>query len=195
MNWIQRQWQKFAEKSRWGKFWDILLLVILLLLIVPDGRVMVQRTLLKTGLMGRTKANVHDALLNSTAQWALMDLDGTTARFGELSDRPVFLNHWATWCPPCRAEMPSIISLIEKTGDRAHFILLTSEEPDKVRAFLKKQNWDLPVYFPLSATPEQLQAESLPTTLIINTEGTIIHRSAGMRDWGSEKAVELVVGE
>jgi len=195
MNLIQRQWQKFAEKSIWGKFWDVLFLIVIILLIVPDGRMMVQRTLLKTGLMGTTKANASDTLPNSTSQWKLMDLNGNIVRFGDFADRPVFLNHWATWCPPCRAEMPSIISLIEAAGDRAHYILLTSEDPEKVQGFLDRQGWDLPVYFPVEPIPTILQAQSLPTTLVIDRSQTIIHRSEGMRDWGSKKAVELVIGE
>lgn len=192
MNWIKKQWERFLEKPFWSKFWDITLLVILLILVIPEGRIGFQRILLKTGVMGSTKANTSETLPSSDWNWQLMDLDGQTTSFEAFADQPVFLNHWATWCPPCRAEMPSVISLIEKTGQSANFILLTSEDPEKVKSFLEKQNWDLPVYFPVSPIPEQLQAESLPTTLIINTQGTIIHRSEGMRDWGSDKAVELL---
>ncbi len=194
MNWIQRQWQHFKEKSFWGKFWDILLASILVLMLFPGGRELVQRAVLKTGLMGNTTANLNEALTTESANWLLTDLNGEIHRFGDLNVKPIFLNHWATWCPPCKAEMPSIIDLIETSGDRAHFILVTSEDVVRVRAFLKQQGWQLPVYFPKTPVPAQLHAASLPTTLVIDGSGKIIHRSEGMRDWGSDKASDLVVG-
>lgn len=195
MKWLQRQWEKFKAKSFWGKFWDVLFIAVIILLIVPGGREMVQRGIIKTGLMGRTTVNMNEALTPVSKDWLLIDLEGQHYRLSDLNDRSVFLNFWATWCGPCKAEMPSIISLIEKSGDKANFILVTTEDPEHVKAYLKRQDWDLPVYFPTTAIPAQLAAQSLPTSLVINSSGEIIHRSEGMRDWGSDKAVRLVVGE
>lgn len=195
MKWLQRQWDQFKAKSVWGKFWDFLLVAILILLLFPGGREMMQRGLLKTGLLGSTSVNASEELTPASKEWLLVDLEGRQHRLSDLNDRPVFLNFWATWCGPCKAEMPSIISLIDNVGDDANFILVTNEDPEHVKAFLKRQEWDLPVYFSQTAPPEQLAAASLPTSLVINASGEIIHRSDGMRDWGSEKAKDLVVGE
>lgn len=195
MKWFQRQWEQFKAKSFWGKFWDVLFVVIIILLIIPDGRLMVQRGLMKTGITGSTSSNTLEALDTAAMNWQLRNMDGQIITFGKLSERTIFLNHWATWCGPCKAEMPSIVSLMEATGNKAHFILLTSDDLPRVESYLKTNNWDLPVYFPVSPIPAQLNATSLPTTLVIDSRGNIIHRSEGMRDWGSKKARRLVLGK
>lgn len=192
MNWLKKQWELFKSKSALGKFWDVLFVLIIVALIFPEGRIMVQKLILKTGIMGSTKANLQEALPQSTLDWKFQDSSGKTYTLNDFAGKPVFINFWATWCPPCRAEMPSILALMEKTGDEAAFVFITNETPDKVELFLKKQGWALPVYYPLENAPEQFQAKSLPTTIVINKDGEIIHRSEGMRDWDNAKAIDLL---
>ncbi|TVR40503.1 MAG: TlpA family protein disulfide reductase [Cryomorphaceae bacterium] len=192
---IKHFWERYKQRGPVSIFWDAVLLTVLVLLVIPDGRVWVQRGLIQTGIFGSTKANEKQALDASTLNWQLADLNGNRFVLADFSDKPLFLNFWATWCAPCRAEMPSILSLMEQTGGEAHFVLVTYDPPEKVRAFLENHGWDLPVYFPLQNAPPELEASSLPTTLVINTANEIIHRSEGMRNWGSKKAVELVIGE
>lgn len=190
---IQNWWNAYKQKPRATHFWDATLLVIVVMLIIPEGRVLVQRGLIKTGIFGSTEANVEEHLDSAALDWAFRDLEGNTYTLAALSDKPVFLNFWATWCAPCRAEMPSIISLIEKAGNEAHFVLITYDSPEKVSNFLEQNDWDIPVFFPINNAPPLLDASSLPTTLVVNTEGEIIHRSEGMRDWSSKKATDLLV--
>jgi thiol-disulfide isomerase/thioredoxin len=192
MNWIKKQWELFKSKSAFGKFWDVLFVLIIVALIFPDGRMMVQKLILKTGIMGSTKANLQEELPQNALDWKLTDSHGAIYTLNDFAGKPVFINFWATWCPPCRAEMPSIIALMEKTGDKANFVFITNESPEKVEAFLQKQGWDLPVYYPVENAPEVFQAQSLPTTIVISKNGEIIHRSEGMRDWNNAKAVELL---
>jgi thiol-disulfide isomerase/thioredoxin len=192
MNWIKKQWELFKSKSAFGKFWDVLFVLIIVALIFPDGRMMVQKLILKTGIMGSTKANLQEELPQNALDWKLTDASGTIYTLNDFSGKPIFVNFWATWCPPCRAEMPSIIALMEKTGVNAAFVFITNESPEKVEPFLKKQGWDLPVYYPVENAPEVFQAKSLPTTIVISKNGKIIHRSEGMRDWNNAKADELL---
>jgi len=192
MNWLKKQWELFKSKSALGKFWDILFVIIIIALIVPDGRMLVQRLILKTGLMGKTTANEQNALSNEALQWKLSTADGRLVQLADFSGKPVFINFWATWCPPCRAEMPSIIAMMEKVGNDAEFVFVTYESPEKVNAFLSKQGWNLPVYFPQEDAPAELNASSLPTTVVLNASQEIIHRSEGMRDWDNDAALELL---
>jgi len=192
MNWLKKQWELFKSKSALGKFWDILFVIIIIALIVPDGRMLVQRLILKTGLMGKTTANEQNALSNEALQWKLSTADGRLVQLADFSGKPVFINFWATWCPPCRAEMPSIIAMMEKVGNDAEFVFVTYESPEKVNAFLSKQGWNLPVYFPQEDAPAALNASSLPTTVVLNASQEIIHRSEGMRDWDNDAALELL---
>lgn len=192
MNWLKKQWELFKSKSAFGKFWDVLFVLIIVALIFPDGRLMVQKLILKTGIMGSTKANLQEKLSENALDWKLTNSNGAIYTLNDFAGKPVFINFWATWCPPCRAEMPSIIELMNKTGDNATFVFITNESPEKVEPFLKKQGWELPVYYPAENAPEVFQAKSLPTTIVISKNGEIIHRSEGMRDWNNTQAVELL---
>ena len=192
IKYIQKQWELFKAKSLLGKASDILIVVLLIGAFTPDGRVWMQRAILSTGLMSSIESNENRALVSDEAQWMLQDLEGNTISFGQETDKPIFLNFWATWCPPCKAEMPSIIELNELMGDKLQMYLVTNEDPEKVRAFLEKKNWDLPVYFPLTAVPVQLKAEALPSTYIIDRENTLVHQSVGMTNWSSSEVQDFI---
>ena len=153
----------------------------------------VQRLILMSGLMGSIEANMNESLDEQSKTWMLQDLEGNNYQLSAFKDQPIFLNFWATWCPPCKAEMPAIESLKEKLDNNVHMLLVSYEEPDKVKAFLKKEEWDLPVYFPVTSIPEQLSAEALPTTFIISPEGLIVHRSKGMSDWSSSEVQTFIL--
>lgn len=94
--------------------------------------------------------------------------------------------------PPCIAELPSIQKLYDDYGDRIEFVLLTNENPETVRRFLEKKEYDLPVFIPLMQTPETLYERSIPTNYIIERTGTVIVKETGATDWDSEKIRKLL---
>jgi len=124
--------------------------------------------------------------------YQLVDLNGnpTTAEVGK--GKVVFLSYWATWCPPCIAEMPSIQKLYDDYGDKIDFVLLTDEKPEVVRSFLERKEYNLPVFIPRMQTPAQLYERSIPTNYIIDSAGKIIVKEQGATDWNSEK-IKLVL--
>mgnify|MGYP003148631006 FL=1 len=102
------------------------------------------------------------------------------------------MNFWATWCPPCVAEMPSMQKLYDDYGDKVTFMFVTSDDRQKVENFLKRKNLNLPVYYPNSETPETLKSKLLPTTYIINSKGEIVVAETGAADWNSNKTRALI---
>ena len=88
-----------------------------------------------------------------------------------LKGKVVFINYWATWCPPCIAEMPSLQKLYSEYKDKAVFLFVANDEPDKVGYFMREKGFNFPVYFQVSEPAEELRSKSLPTTFIINSEG------------------------
>tara|TARA_R110002050_G_scaffold286121_2_gene436383 strand:- start:183916 stop:184368 length:453 start_codon:yes stop_codon:yes gene_type:complete len=72
--------------------------------------------------------------------WQLSSQDRVAHNFNEYNDKVVVLNFWATWCPPCVAEMPSFQKLYNDYGDRVTFLFLATDEEEKVASFLKKNN-------------------------------------------------------
>jgi len=169
----------------------------------------VQRLLLATGIRN---ADVPESLQNPDAAalatanavtgsemagagFRMTDLDGKTLNFESLKGKVIFLNIWATWCPPCIAEMPNIQSLYNKVGsDKIAFVMLSVDEggQQKVKKFIDKKGYTFPVYMPASAFPEEFYSQSIPTTFIINKEGKIIARQEGMADYNTQQVRDFL---
>ncbi|WP_186434686.1 TlpA family protein disulfide reductase [Dokdonia sp. Hel_I_53] len=103
----------------------------------------------------------------------------------------VFLSYWATWCPPCIAELPSIEKLYEDYNNKVTFLLITDEDPKIVKKFLDKKGYSLPVYMPLIKTPPILFERTIPTNYVIDQNGKIIIKEQGASNWNSEQVREV----
>lgn len=117
--------------------------------------------------------------------FTLTDLDGKTISFADLRGKVVLVNFWATWCPPCRAEIPDLIKLQDKYRDKLVVLGISEDEvaPEEVKAFATAQKMNYPVAM---STPEMSKifkgVSALPTTFVIDTEGRIQMRHVGMLD-------------
>lgn len=125
-------------------------------------------------------------------EWVLENLNGERAYFGDLKGEVIVINFWATWCPPCIAEMPSLQELYSAYGDRVTFMFVSQEDNATISKFLEKRGFDLPVYRPLSKIPEQMYSRSIPATYIIDREGGVRVSKVGVADWNSEKVKQLL---
>ena len=127
----------------------------------------------------------------------LFDLDGRTQDLAQLRGRVVLVNFWASWCPPCVREMPSMQRLKEKLAGRPFTILAVNmAEPDQaVRAFLSKMKVDFPV--PLDrdgAVLKRWKVFVFPTSFVLDTQGNIRLGVFGEVEWDSPEVMEKVVG-
>jgi len=127
----------------------------------------------------------------------LFDLDGRTQDLAQLRGRVVLVNFWASWCPPCVREMPSMQRLQEKLAGRPFTILAVNmAEPDQaVRAFLSKMKVDFPV--PLDrdgAVLKRWKVFVFPTSFVLDTQGNIRLGVFGEVEWDSPEVMEKVVG-
>lgn len=162
----------------------------------------VQRMLLATGIKNAdvppsTPADSFQAATSPAAGTGFMmaGLDGKPFPFENLRGKVVFLNIWATWCPPCLAEMPNIQSLYEKVGsDNVAFVMLSVDEGtnDKVQKFIDKKGYTFPVYRPASQIPDEFQSSAIPTTFILSPEGRIMDRHEGMADYDTQEVQDYL---
>ena len=123
--------------------------------------------------------------------FTLRDLQGNAVRLQDLRGKVVFLNFWATWCPPCRLEMPTMEQLHKEFSDRGLVVLAVNfrESLDEVRSFLKQHGLTFTTLLDEQERAFGLyRAWSLPTTYLINKEGDIVGKVIGYRDWHSEQA-------
>jgi len=112
----------------------------------------------------------------------LQDLQGNPVNINGPQDQEIYvLNFWATWCPPCRGEMPELDTFAQENKDKVKFYAVNIQEsPQDVNAFIHEQNYTLPVL--LDAEGKNAQAyhiQGIPTTIIIDRGGIIQYRKTG----------------
>lgn len=110
--------------------------------------------------------------------FVLQDMQGETIRLSELQGQPVLLNLWASWCPPCQAEMPAMQKVHEEYADEGFVILAvnTTFQDDRTSAenFVTSRGLTFPILFDLDGSVSQrYQVRSMPTSFFIDREGTI----------------------
>lgn len=126
---------------------------------------------------------------------AATDLDGRTWRLADLKGRAVLLNFWASWCEPCRAEMPTLQQLAELYGPRELTVLAINFKQSAATAarFVKSTSLTLPVILdPEGALARQWEVSIFPTTVLIGADGRPRGRVRGELDWTGREAERLV---
>jgi peroxiredoxin len=137
---------------------------------------------------------VPAALRNREApDFELPDVTGKKWSLRSLRGRPVLLNFWATWCPPCVEEMPSIEDLSRAVGDRAVVLAVSVDEDwDALRRFFPKGT-SLSVLLDQSKElPKKYGTEKYPETFLIDPEGRVRHYFVNTRKWNGPEAVECL---
>ncbi|MFQ5682906.1 MAG: peroxiredoxin family protein [Candidatus Binatia bacterium] len=130
----------------------------------------------------------------SAPDFSLKDPAGNQVSLQGLKGKVIFLNFWATWCPPCRLEMPTMQRLYEKYGKEGLVILAVNfrEGPDEVKAFRKEHQLNFTTLIDREAKVFGLyKAWSLPTTYLIGKNGEMVGKVIGYRDWHSKLAQSL----
>ena len=146
--------------------------------------------LLKTGIMNASveqPAVMHDF----TYDFVLQDLNGKVVDVRQLRHKALFINMWATWCGPCRVEMPSIESLYHRADtSRIAFLLISVDKFDQqfnVKKYVADRGFTFPVYTPVGTLPSMLQVPSIPTTFIVDTTGSVVMKEVGVANYNTAK--------
>lgn len=114
------------------------------------------------------------------------DAEGNTVRLSDLTgEQPVVVNFWATWCPPCRSELPAFDALNAEYGDRITFMMvnLTDGERDTVdgvKSFVASEGYSFPVYYDTAfSAAEAYRIYSIPVTVFVRADGTLAAQQIG----------------
>lgn len=185
----------------------VLIAFAVLMIFSPDSKAFVTRGLMKIGMFRPnleapqvseiTPAVKEVSSTEGNGQTPVYFLDSTGQEIDAANqkDKVVFINFWATWCPPCIAEMPSIEKLADKFRDNDQVIFVMADvDKDLVKsgAFMTKRKLNLPVHVPAGAIPGHWLGSSIPTTIILDKNGMIAARHEGMADYSRQEVFDFI---
>ncbi|NVO29775.1 TlpA family protein disulfide reductase [Hymenobacter lapidiphilus] len=144
-----------------------------------------------TGMLADTAARQTAAAATvpvggtTTGVLRLVTANGRPVDLNKFRGKAVFVNLWATWCAPCRVEMPGIEALAARTDtSKVAFVLISLDKnPEKALKFMQRQGFRLPVYFPAAPLPPPFNSQTIPNTVILSPDGHVAARYEGLVDY------------
>ena len=129
---------------------------------------------------------------NAAPDFTFYDIDGNAHTLSEFQGKPVILNFWASWCGPCKSEMPDLEDAYQEYGEEVHFILVNltdgvNETVSVASEYIAGQGYTFPVYYDIDpegvnalAGAEAYKVSSIPITYFIDAQGNIVAYASGM---------------
>lgn len=154
-----------------------------------------QRGLLATGAMNPDVAQVEEDInaidnlvTKADFNMTLINSKGEKVTMEQYRGKVIFINLWATWCPPCIAEMPSINNMYNDIDKEKIEVLMVSfdQKFEKAIQFKERKNYDFEVYKVLGRMPQMYNTNSIPTTYIIDSKGNLVFTHQGMADYNRQ---------
>ena len=119
----------------------------------------------------------------SAPNFSMEDWDGNVVRLADFVGKPVILNFWASWCGPCKSEMPEFEEAYKQYGEEIHFIMLNctiSDAKEDAKALITENGYTFPVYFDTTGEASYgYGASSIPLTFFIDAEGNLVTYAMG----------------
>jgi len=183
----------------------ILIALVAILFLWPASRKAGHDGLIKIGLLQPKieKTQPHsgkkpseDSSMILLESVTLSDQKGAIIQTQNLTGKVVFINFWATWCGPCRAEMPSIQKLYDKYKDNEQVVFLLVEiekDQEGAKKFLEEEKLNLPIYFPESQIPQTWLSDAIPSTVVLNKQGHLAFDHKGMADYASKEFEDFLI--
>jgi thiol-disulfide isomerase/thioredoxin len=183
---------KITEYIRRNWFNALMICFVALMLFSPSAKAWVLQQVMRTGLFNATIPENASQIKNESAtvseknsqleDFQFIDINGRIQNTEDHRGKVLFINFWASWCPPCRAEFPSIQALYTKFKDHPDVLfLLINEDADRQKGidYLIESKYDIPFYQARSTISQDIYAGSLPTTVVVDKQGVIRMRHVG----------------
>jgi thiol-disulfide isomerase/thioredoxin len=192
--------KELGSKSTLKKAGNFLFIGLLLLFIFStDAKSWVLQQLVTIGVFRAEIKNDAPAknVAGQTISFLFNGEDGKAVSTSGLKGKVVFINFWATWCPPCRAEMPSLNALYNKLKDDDRFVFLfinEDENASKAKAYLQNNRYAFPFVTRAGNIPTEIFSGTLPTTVILNKEGNVVMKHEGLANYNADKFLKQLNG-
>jgi thiol-disulfide isomerase/thioredoxin len=172
----------------------VIIIALLVIVFVPPAKALLIRGLMTIGFF-KADVTLQAPAVPVVADIAFQNAAGKSINLSQLKGKVVFLNFWATWCPPCRAEMPSINTLYQKLKADSNIVFLMVDADSQLAnaaQFMAKYAYNLPLYQVTSDVPQSIYSGSLPTTVIFNKAGELVFKHDGMANYDSGEVEEFL---
>ena len=192
-------------KKKWftlsNIFTGVFIVFILAMLLNPGFKATVIQGMMKIGLfqpdMPKVTGNekTTSSMSPDNKEVLFRNVDGTILDLSAQKNKVVFINFWATWCPPCIAEMPSINKLYQQFKDNENILFVMVDVDnnfDKSNTFMKRKGFALPVYTPAGEIPAKYFSGTLPTTVILDKSGNIAFHHDGVADYSNSEVADFI---
>jgi len=181
---------KFNKKN----FSNIAFAILLVLFFIPNTRGMMQIFLTRIFSFSPGVVHVDEREKIATYDWKLHGVNTAPLNFTEAKDKVILINYWATWCPPCIAEMPSLQELYNeyKNNDQVVFLFITNETDEDIYKFINAKSYDYPVYRSLGNDPKPFVNNPIPQTYLLDKKGNIVIDKSNAWKWNSDKVKKTI---
>ncbi|MDO5510478.1 MAG: TlpA disulfide reductase family protein [Weeksellaceae bacterium] len=169
----------------------ILLGLFLLLFLIPQTRKPIQVQIQRLIAMPPSQSAGSSSGRSVDMHWTIENVQQQPVNLSQSVNKVTLINFWATWCPPCIAEMPDFQKLYAQYGDRVDFYFISQEDWTAIQQFEDKRTYGLPYYRALQPHSD-LSAQSLPTTYLIGKDGKVIMRKVGIAKWNSQSMHQII---
>ena len=195
---ISNKWNQYRRRKRWWSIlFDFFLLALIVVMLVPSTRKSLAVFVIKSTMLSPRESPTTIFLDDEDWNFTFTDYSGNEVKLSSFNDKPLLVNFWATWCPPCVAELPSLQELYDKYKDDAHFVFISNESVETVNRFMANHGYSIPCYFGEDDNSTLLVAPVIPTTYLIN-KGHLIISKTGAAKWDSRsffKLMDNLIGE
>jgi len=118
---------------------------------------------------------------SSYGDFTLMDLDGNEISLSDFNGKVLILNFWATWCPPCREEIPDFVEVYNEYESKdVQFIGVSNEDISTLRSFVEDYNINYPILIDNANVASKWGINAIPTTFMLDRDGKVIFKNIGM---------------
>ncbi|WP_375181071.1 TlpA family protein disulfide reductase [Chryseobacterium sp.] len=176
--WIRKNWSTV-----------IMIAVLILLWVNPDAKAWVMRQMISTGLFNSKIEEKTEKSSLVPPNFSVKNEHGEIMETAQLRGKVVFINFWASWCPPCRAEFPSVQKLYDRYRSNEDMVFLTVNLDDDIilgKKYLQKEKFSIPFLVPNGSIPKELYNGSIPTTIVLDKTGKIRMHHSGMADYSKD---------
>lgn len=157
---------------------NALLVAVVLILLIPSWRISFQGWF--QGIFmpeAEFKKELEEKIPDEAQNWVLFDMNDQMHNFKDFGNKPILLSFWATWCPPCRAELPELKDIYQELNQEIHVIAVSEENTEVIRNSGLHESY--PFLYSTTGIPAFYKVSAYPTLLIIDRDMTIVYRNKG----------------